>query len=319
MDRSLDAEIALYLADCARRRLRPATLRAYRQALEDLRRSVPGDDPPLAGLTLAVGRRWQDGRAATLSGDSLAGRIGALRTFGAWVADEGDLPANPFARLRAPRRERRLRVVPTDAELGAVLAAVRPEEQPLLLILAGTGMRVGELCRLALDDLASDALMVRDTKTHQDRLAPLDAALLPALRYYVAELRPLPRAAGERRLFLTRRGTPYRPGVVAALVRRACARAGLGARRFTPHALRHWYARDLISHDTSPVIAAARGGWRTIAMLVHYATVSEEMVRADTARYAPATRIVGGGWRGASVARYAASASNSPSSGRAAR
>lgn len=317
MDRSLDEEIALYLADCARRRVRPATLRAYRQALDDLRRSFGEDDPPLGALTLAAARRWQDARSGALSAGSMASRITALRTFGTWVEAEGDLDVNPLARLRAPRRERRLRVVPDDAELDAVLAAVRPEEQPLLLVLAGTGMRVGELCRLELDDLQADALAVRDTKTHEDRLAPLDPALLALLRCYAAELRPLPRTPDERHLFLTRRGTPYRPGVVAALVRRACVRAGSGSRRWTPHALRRWYARDLIAHDTNPLLAAKRGGWRTVSMLVAYASVSDEMVRADTARYAPGGRIVGAGWKGAGVARYAAS--STPSSGRAAR
>ena len=317
MDRSLAAEIALYLADCRRRRLRPATLRAYEQALADLARSFPDPDPPLADLTLAAARRWQDARSSALSAGSLAGRIAALRTFGAWAAAEGDLAANPLARLRAPFRERRLRVVPDDAELAALLAAASPAEQVLLLVLAGTGMRVGELCRLVLDDLVEDALLVRDTKTHEDRLAPLDAALLATLRFYVAELRPLPRHPDDRHLFLTRRGAPYRPELIAALVRRDCLRAGLGARRFTPHALRHWYARDLLAHDTNPLLAAARGGWRTVAMLVHYARVSEAMLRRDTERYAPGSRIVGGAWRSPSVARYAASAR--PSSGRSRR
>ena len=314
MGRTLGEEIDAYLADCRRRQLRPTTLRAYRQALDDLARSFPEPDPLLEALTLAAGRRWQDARTGHLSARAIADRTRALRTFAAWIAAEGDLAADPFARLRPPRVDRRLRVVPTDEELTAVVDAVTPEEQVLLLVLAGTGMRVGDLCRLTLEDLVGDTLLLRDTKTRQDRLVPLDPGLQALLRYYAAELRPLG-GPFERALFLTRRRTPYRPEVIAALVRRGCARAGLGPRTFTPHAIRHWYARDLIAHQTNPLLAAARGGWKTLSMLVHYAQVSEATMRADVARYAPTGRIAGGGWRGASVARYAALPS-SASSGR---
>ena len=317
MGRTLRDEIEAYLADGRRRQLRAATLRAYAQALADFVRSFPEPDPPLAALTLAAGRRWQDLRAPSVAARTLAGRTRSLKTFAAWVAAEGDLPADPLGRLRLPRVDRHLRVVPTDEELLAVIDAVAPEEQVLLLVLAGTGMRVGDLCRLQLEDLVGDTLLLHDTKTREDRVVPLDPGLHALLRFYVAELRP-PAGPFERRLVLTRRRTPYQPGVVAALVRRGCARAGLGPRTFTPHAIRHWYARDLIVHQTNPVLAAARGGWRTLAMFTYYAQVSEATMRADTARYAPATRIAGAMWRGASVARYAAGAS-SASSGRTRR
>ncbi len=303
MVRGLRDEIDRYLADC-------------RQALEDLVRSFAEADPALESLTLEAGRHWQDVRTGVVSNPTIATRARALKTFSAWVADEGDLPADPFVRLRLPRLDRRLKVVPTDEELATVLKVAGPEGQAILLVLAGTGMRVGDLCGLSLDDLADETLTLRDTKTRDDRLVPLDQALLAAVHFYAAELRPVARSPFERHLFLTRRGNPYRPELIAALVHRCCDRAGLGPRRFTPHALRHWYARDLIAHDTHPMVAAARGGWKTLQMLTHYARVNDEMMRADVARYAPAARIAGSDWHSASVGRYAATSSKSRSSGR---
>lgn len=318
MERTLHEEIELYLADCRRRGLRSKTLATYRQALLDFSRSLPGVDPPLASLTLAAGRAWQDERTGAVSTQTLHSRTRVLRTFAAWAAGEEDLPADPLVRLRGPRLDRRLRTVPTDDELARVVELLDPERQVVVLVLAGTGMRVGDLCRLELDDLQGETLLLRDTKTREDRALPLDAALQAMLGFYTRELRPVPKTPFERHLFLTRRGQPYRPEVVAGLLRATCRRAGLGPRRFTPHALRHWFARDLIAHGTNPMLVAARGGWKTLAMLVHYAQVNELTMRADVERYAPAARIAGAPWRGAGVARYAASP-RSASSGRTRR
>ena len=54
MDRTLREEIELYLADYRRRGLRGTTLRAYRQALDDLVGSLDGPGPSLSALTLAA-------------------------------------------------------------------------------------------------------------------------------------------------------------------------------------------------------------------------------------------------------------------------
>jgi site-specific recombinase XerD len=315
VDRSLRAEIDAYLDECRRRRLRDSTLRGYTQTLEGFARSLPDADPPLSAFTLEAARTWQDGMTGRVSSVTVADRVRGLRLFGAWVADEGWMPGNPVARLRVPFVDRRMRTVPTDEELDRVIAAAAPPEQILLLVLASTGMRVGDLCRLCLPDLLDHALVLRDTKTRTDRLVPLDPQLRAAIHFYAAELRPIPKPGFEDRVFLTRRGQPYRPELIAAIVRRLCDRAGLGARRFTTHALRHWFARDLIDHGTNPLVAAARGGWKTLDMLVHYAQVGENAMRADVARYAPGARIVSGDWRSAGVSRYAAS-SRSASSGR---
>ncbi len=316
MDRTLREEIELYLADCRRRGLRATTLTAYREALEDFLCSLPDDHPTLEALTLAAGRSWQDVRTGAVSAQTIFSRTRALRTFSTWVADEGDLSSDPFARLRGPRLDRHVRIVPTDEELARVLGVLDPERQVMVLVLAGTGMRVGDLCGLTVEDLVGDTLAVRDTKTREDRTIPLDAALQAMLSFYAAELRPIPRSPFERHLFLTRRGTPYTPGTIAKVVAAGCGRAELGPRRFTPHALRSWFARDLIVHGTNPMFAAARGGWKTLSMLVHYAQVNELTMRADVERYAPTARIAGSGWHSESVARYTASSSKSESIGR---
>jgi integrase/recombinase XerD len=285
--------VTAYLADCRRRDLRPATLRAYADVLARFARVTGAAHS--GDLGLASGRAFVDAELAHLSPGSVAGHVVALRTFGRWLADEAYLESDPFARLRRPRSVRRHLAVFDDAQLAALDRAASPYWRPLIALLAGTGMRIGETCALTLADLRADGLLVRETKGREERLVPLDPALERMLRLYVARVRPPASAPGEQALFLTVRGRPLTPSAARQILRKIGVRAGVRDVRVSPHTFRHWYARDLVRHGTHPLVAAARGGWRSLAMLARYAEVSELDVRADTERYAPSRRLEGAG------------------------
>jgi site-specific recombinase XerD len=74
----------------------------------------------------------------------------------------------------------------------------------LLLLLYGTGMRIGEALSLTLQDvdLERRVLMVRDTKFFKTRLVPVGPALTTILTDYRSRRRQLPLPAGESSAFL---------------------------------------------------------------------------------------------------------------------
>ncbi len=74
----------------------------------------------------------------------------------------------------------------------------------LLLLLYGTGMRIGEALSLTLQDvdLERRVLTVRDTKFFKTRLVPIGPALTTALTDYLSRRRQLPLPAGEDSAFL---------------------------------------------------------------------------------------------------------------------
>ena len=81
----------------------------------------------------------------------------------------------------------------------------------LLLLLYGSGMRIGEAIGLAIQDvdLLGQVITVRDTKFFKTRLVPIGSKLTCELTAHVERRRLLPLPAGEASpLFTTRDGRP---------------------------------------------------------------------------------------------------------------
>ncbi|MCI4341114.1 MAG: tyrosine-type recombinase/integrase [Thermoplasmata archaeon] len=143
--------------------------------------------------------------------------------------------------LEAPRRPERLPRYLSEEETRRLFQAVHsaPRDYAILHVLGYGGLRVGELCRLALEDIEFDRgiLHVRSGKGDKDREVVLEEKTRDAIERYLADRK----LAGieSSRLF------PVSPVTVERMVRRAAQRAGL-VQHVTPHTLRHTLATALL-------------------------------------------------------------------------
>jgi site-specific recombinase XerD len=275
--------VAAYLADCRRRGLRPATLRYYEMVLTRFGSATAIG--ALDELTVSRAAVFQDA-SAHLSPGSVRGFVRALKTFATWAHYQDLLPADPLARLRLPRADRRVIATPSDEELCALLGAANPRLRIVIATLAATGMRVSELCSLGLDDLRPAELRVATGKNRSGRLVPLDALLSRLLLLYVADLR----ASSAGSLLVSRTGRPLSADAIRHALADARQSAGL-AIAIGPHVLRHWHARDLAAHGATDRLLAARMGWSSTGLLARYAPVGQAEVAADARRYSPLLRL----------------------------
>jgi integrase len=194
-----------------------------------------------------------------------------------------------------PRAFPRSRAVPpphilSDEELALLISACRhvspttPHRARTLAtlvgLLASTGMRSGEALRLdrADVDLVDGILQIRKTKFRKDRLVPVHATTLAALREY-ARLRdiefPVLRGAA---FFLNLRGNRLSSTGLSVAFRAACRLADIAhVKGLRPHALRHrfavarlvaWYrerprcSTKLTHLRSGELILRVRGRWR---------------------------------------------------------
>jgi site-specific recombinase XerD len=119
----------------------------------------------------------------------------------------------------------------------------------VVLLMVRLGLRAGEVAGLELDDIdwAHGELLVRGKGRRLDRL-PLPADVGAALAAYVRRSRP----RTECRRLLMRVRAPLdglSRGSVTAIVRAACARAGLAT--VGAHRLRHTAATEMLRHGAS--------------------------------------------------------------------
>jgi site-specific recombinase XerD len=177
---------------------------------------------------------------------TMCGSIQALRTFFKWLAEEEIIKGNPAARLKQikPPRPEPKAVSPEDFALLIRAAEDNLRDYALLLFLADTGCRVGELTSLRVQDLNLDEeiAFVRG-KGHKLREVLFTKPTAEALRRW---LKARPKDKGDA-VFVGKRG-PLTPSGIYQVLKRLKKRAGVSG-PCNPHAFRHGFARHYILTD----------------------------------------------------------------------
>jgi len=146
-----------------------------------------------------------------------------------------------------PKSRKRLPTVLSPEEVTRLIdAACNLYHRTLLMTLYSTAVRRAELCRLKVQDIDSQRMMIRinQGKGGRDREVPLSPKLLETLRVYWRWMQP--------QTFLfpgtvkgVRADVPITPNGVWLACRQAAQRAGF-TKRLSPHSLRHSCASHLL-------------------------------------------------------------------------
>jgi integrase/recombinase XerD len=292
----LDAAVDDFLRYCSvERQLSQHTLQAYAGDLADFRRFMATDallgsmtEASLTGyLTDMIDRR-------KLAIATVRRRFACLRAFlRRFVLLE--LATDLFSkwRLQLPRRKRLPRTLsrPEVSSLLTGFAARQSTSEPsrtarsstAVRLMIATGIRVGELCKIRVDEVSPDGRSFRiHGKGARDRIAYVsDAALRSDLEKLVRWHRANGSTGGT--LFLNRRARPMKPQSIRSELRRYSARAG-AARRITPHMLRHTAATLLIERGVDIRFVQRLLGHSSIATTEIYTHVSDEALRMTLER-----------------------------------
>jgi site-specific recombinase XerD len=220
-------------------------------------------------------------------------RLACLRAFFKRLTESGH-GADPFStwRPQLPRRKRLPRSL-SRAEATSLLRSLKIDSArsfdtgavlPLALrLMLSTGIRVGELCKLRVEDVSPEGTSLRiHGKGSRDRVAYIcDAALRGELcRKVLVRQQTAGRNAA---LFLNRYGLPLKPQSVRSSLRRHAGEIGL-TRRITPHMLRHTAATLLIETGVDIRFVQRLLGHSSIATTEIYTHVSDEALRTTLER-----------------------------------
>jgi site-specific recombinase XerD len=266
------------------------TLEAYESDLVDFKKWLPPGTSLLEVSTTDLKdylKSMVEERKLTAA--TVRRRLACLRVFFRYVSSVTGMK-NPFAEWRPliPRRKRLPRIlsrVETTSLLSMFLASEllvqRDEPETLgtaVRLMLATGLRVGELCSIRIDDFSPDASTVRvQGKGARDRIAyVVDAGLRKSLQRLIADRRKL--SAGLGPLFVNRLGSAMRPQSIRSKLRQCAITAGI-SRRVTPHMLRHTAATLLIETGVDIRFVQRLLGHSTIATTEIYTHVSDEALR----------------------------------------
>jgi integrase len=249
----IDRAVDRYVGELARAGRQPSTRFSYERYLFKLVTQVERTrpDPDVRDVTTDDCRAFLD-RWIGSSPSTVCSIHSALNGFFGWLFLEGEIDANPMARIRRPRRPRPedvAVVIVTAADVERMLAACDDWQEFLCLaVLAYTGVRRDSASRLRWRDVDLVAGTVRfREKGSKVAVKPVPNELLEILRSAVesteVNCKPDDYVIPNRRLASVRRGERSNK-IIWETVLRVAERVGV---RATTHALRRAFAVEFLT------------------------------------------------------------------------
>jgi integrase/recombinase XerC len=277
----------------AERDLSPHTVRAYLGDIAGmLDHAVRMGHHDLRDLDVRVLRSWLAGQQTRgRSRTTLARRATAVRVFTAWAQRTGLLETDPGALLGTPRAHRTLPPALRVDEARELLenAALRADDgspvglrdAAVLEVLYATGIRVGELCGLDVDDLDRERRVLRVLgKGRKERTVPFGLPAERAVEAWLTRGRPsLAHDASGAALFLGARGGRIDQRAVRTLVHARLVDVP-GAPDLGPHGLRHTAATHLLEGGADLRTVQELLGHASLATTQIYTHVTTDRLRS---------------------------------------
>lgn len=279
------------------------TVRAYTTDLRALLSFAGARGVAVADIDLPVLRAWlAEQTRRGIARTTIARQVSSAKTFGAWAAREGLFPTDPSARLQAPKAHRVLPHVLSPEQANAVTAvpvdhgdqAIGEEPSPVQLrdrvileLLYASGIRVGELCGLDVDDVDDSRQVLRVIgKGNKQRTVPFGLPAAQALSQWLRDGRPhLATAASGPALLLGARGGRLDQRMARTVVTHAVE--AVGGPAMGPHGLRHSAATHLLEGGADLRVVQELLGHSSLATTQLYTHVSVERLRAVHAQAHP--------------------------------
>lgn len=269
----LTEKIELFLAGKKLEGLSILTLSDYRRHLErfaeEIKKKV--EDVTTADIRVYMGR-YNHLKLSTIST-----KISVLKSFFGWLTAEELLPRDPTARIKPPKKEKRLPKALSIEELELLRESCADHRQRALIeVMYATGCRLSEMYGMDQVDINQATQGCRVIgKGNKEREVFLSFKAMFHLKKYLAS-----RNDDDPALFVTER-RPHRRlsrrGIQLEIGKIATA-AGL-QKRVTPHTLRHTFATLTLNNGADLVVVQQLLGHENPATTQIYATLSPERKR----------------------------------------
>ena len=211
---------------------------------------------------------------------TLEGYRSVYSAFFKWLFRESLINKNPVDNLGTIKVPKVVKDVFTDIDMELLKRACTNERDiAIVLFLASTGCRVGELCRLRRDQIDLHKLEgVVHGKGNKERTIYMDSVTAMMIQKYL-----LARKDNNPILFATREGIPFKEGGIRDLMKRLEARSGVS--HVHPHKFRRTFATNMARRGMSIQVIAQLMGHDKIETTMTYVILYKEDVKHDYQHY----------------------------------
>ncbi|HKZ35649.1 MAG TPA: tyrosine-type recombinase/integrase [Patescibacteria group bacterium] len=138
---------------------------------------------------------------------SVSRKLNSIKTFCRFLMAQKLIDTNPATGVAHPKYEVKPPRILSKMEYRSLRDVCRddPRMYAIVELLLQTGIRIGELANLELDDVDTSALTIRAFESHGEREVPLNKAAQLALANYLT-IRPKTKT---KKVFVTKTGKPF--------------------------------------------------------------------------------------------------------------
>jgi site-specific recombinase XerD len=177
-----------------------------------------------------------------------------------------------YTKLPRPRKNRVIPILISKEEVVKIIEhATLYKHQVLMTVLYSTGIRLGEIARLRIQDIDSsrEKLLIKQGKGAKDRYVDIPMSVIELLRVYYKRCQP------KEYLFNgKRKGTKMSDTAIQSCVRIARKRANI-LKQVTTHSFRHCYATHHLENGTNIVYLQKQMGHVHLKTTARYINLSE--------------------------------------------
>lgn len=245
-----------------------ATIVAYGNDIAQLNKFLEGKG---VSVIPAINQPLLDEFKANLSKNgytnkSISRKINSFKTFFRFLKSEGFVENDPASAVVHPKYEVKPPRVLSKLEYRALRDACRNDARisAVVELMLQTGIRIGELANLTLDDNRGNDLYIKAFESHEERAIPLNKAAKEAVGRYL-KLRP---KVKEKAIFVTKTGRPFLIRNIRSAIERYFGLAGIKNARVND--LRHTWVFHHLATGTPLTIVSKLAGHRRLSTTEKY-------------------------------------------------
>jgi len=235
-------------------------------------------------------------RTEPLSTATIHGHVRTLRAFFSWLVDEGLTEENIARDLKPPKLVKKAVSTLSDEEIIAIVHTLNlnnnceARDLTIFMLLLDTGLRIGELVSLKMDDIHMNEAFVKVMgKGKKERIVPIGNNAQKALQRYIFRYRTRPAHTGIENVFLSVYGTPLTENSMKLMFSRLARRSGV--QRIHAHLCRHTFATRFLINGGDVFTLQQILGHSTLEMVRHYVNLASNDIIIKHQRCSPLDRL----------------------------
>lgn len=209
---------------------------------------------------------------------SISRKINSVKTFFRFLQSSGIVEENPATPITHPKYKTQPPRILSKMEYRALRDACRndPRASAIIEIFLQTGIRIGELANLKVEDISDTQITINPYESHPKREIPLNKAAHKAINRYL-ENRPKSRFSN---LFITKTGKPFLVRNIRSAIDRYFRLASIKEAKVND--LRHTFIAHQLKAGTPIVIVSKLVGHKRLSTTEKYLEFIKEKSSSDS-------------------------------------